>query len=129
VREQRHRIASFDSVVRSVNTDSAFRLWHVMLTAPDIRKAQLAMMCEYARLGDLYGQAGRVAIDRMADTLWKRDDPKLVSRMDRRLVGESPGLGRDICGPPVPQAPKWLRNWYVPALPELPPSPDSARVP
>jgi len=129
-REQRRRIAAYDSVVHTVNTDSAFKLWHAMLTAPDIRKAQLAMMCEYARLGDRYGNAGAVALRHMLDTLWKRDDPRVVDRMDRRLVGESPGIGRDTCGPPSgPMAPAWLEHWYVPVLPQLPPSPDSARAP
>jgi hypothetical protein len=99
-----------------------------MLSAPDIRKAQLAMMCEHARITDRYGHAGAAAINRMRDTLWKRDDPRAVDRMDRRLVGESPGIGRDTCGPPAgPMAPAWLDHWYVPALPQLPPSPDSAQ--
>ena len=126
VQEQQRRISAFDSVVRSVNTDSSYKLWHAMLAAPDIRKAQLAMMCENARLSDLYGKAGMQAIRRMLDTLFIRDDPKLVERMERRLVGESPGIGRDTCGDrPGATAPLWLRKWYVPSLPELPPSPDT----
>ena len=127
VHEQQRRIAAYDSVVRSVNTDSLFKLWHLMLRASDLRKAQLAMMCEYTRLSDRYGKAAFVAIKRMSDTLWKHDDPKLVDDMDRRLVGESPGIGRDTCGPPPDKStPDWLMRWYVPALPALPPSPDSA---
>jgi len=130
VREQRRRIAAFDSVVRSIKTDSSYRLWHSMLSAPDIRKAQLAMMCEDARLTDVYGKAAVVALDRMLDTLWKRDDSKLVEQMDRRLVGASPRMGRDTCGPRTGSpAPAWLRHWFVPALPELPPAPESARTP
>ena len=128
VREQQRRIAAFDSVVRGVNTDTLYSLWHAMLSAPDIRKAQLAVMCEDFRITDRFGRAGAQAIDRMNDTLWKRDDPELVNRMDQRLVGESPSIGRDTCGPPVQAAPVWLRDWNVPALPALPPSPDSARA-
>lgn len=130
VKEQKRRIAAFDSVVRLVNTDSAFKLWHAMLTAPDIRKAQLAMMCENARVSDMYGEAAYVALDRMADTLWKRDDPALVSRMDKRLVGPSLAYTSTSCGQPTTQmAPKWLREWTVYELPKLPPAPDSAGNP
>jgi hypothetical protein len=53
VQEQRRRIAAFDSVVRLVNTDSAYKLWHATVTAPDIRVAELAVMCEYHRLGSV----------------------------------------------------------------------------
>jgi hypothetical protein len=126
VKEQKRRIAAFDSVVRLVNTDSAFQLWHAMLTAPDIRTAQLAMMCENSRLSGINGRAAYVALDRMADTLWKRDDPALVSRMDKRLVGASPAMTSTSCGSPRERtAPKWLREWTVYELPKLPPSPDS----
>ena len=129
VREQRRRIAAFDSAVRTVNTDSLFRLWQAMLKAPDIRKAQLAMMCENARLAGAYGKAAFVAIRRMNDTLWKYADRQAVNAMDRRLVGESPSIGHDTCGPPPSRgAPDWLMRWYVPALPQLPPSPDSGSV-
>jgi hypothetical protein len=129
-REKQRRIAAYDSVVRSINTDSAYKLWHAMLTAPDIRKAQLAMMCETARLSDRYGQAGFAALERMEDTLWKHDDRGTVARMDKRLVGESPMIGRDSCGEQTdPPAPGWLVKWYVPELPALPPSPDSAKAP
>ena len=125
VRERDRRIAAFDSVVRIVNTDSAFKLWHAMLTAPEIRLAQLAMMCEYGRLGNLYGEAGSVALERMQDTLWTHANRRMVSDMSRRLQGESPKIGRDTCGERTgPAAPRWLRKWYVPALPELPPAPD-----
>jgi hypothetical protein len=126
VKEQKRRIAAFDSVVRLVNTDSAFKLWHAMLTAPDIRKAQLAMMCEYQRLDNIYGRAAFVALGRMADTLWRHDDRTLVSRMDKRLEGASPAYTSTSCGPPPEKmAPKWLERWTVYELPRLPPSPDS----
>jgi hypothetical protein len=127
VKEQQRRIAAFDSVVRLVNTDSAYKLWHAMLTAPDIRKAQLAMMCENAHLSDRYGRAAYVALRRMADTLWRSDDRALVARMDARLEGGSPAIRAETCGPPPEErAPKWLREWWVYDLPKLPPSPDSA---
>jgi len=87
------------------------------------------MMCSYQHLTQRYGKAAFAAIERMRDTLWKHDDRRLVDTMDRRLVGESPMIGRDTCGPaPSPHAPYWLMHWWVPALPDLPPSPDSVTV-
>lgn len=126
VREQGRRLAAYDSVVRSINTDSAYKLWHVMLTASDIRTAQLDMLCEYLRLSKRYGRnAAHDALARMRDTLWKHDDGRRVRDMDKRLAGESPMIGRNTCGPQSdPPAPNWLAHWYVPALPALPPSPD-----
>jgi len=108
--EQQLRRAAFDSVVRLVNTDSAYKLWHAMLTAPDIRAAQLAMDCEYQRLSHRYGAAGLRAIKKMSDTLWKHDDPQQVSAMRRRLEGGSPPIGRYTCGTDsLPAAPEWLQ--------------------
>ena len=110
LKQQAQRRASFDSVVRLVNTDSAYKLWHAMLTAPDIRTAQLAMQCEYRRLTHRYGAAADRAIYRMSDTLWKHDDPQQVNAMKRRLEGASPPIGRNTCGTVgLPAAPEWLR--------------------
>jgi hypothetical protein len=126
LKEQQRRIASFDSAVRMVNTDSAYRLWRAMLTAPDVRKGQLAVMCEIIRLQYRHGRAADVAIDRMNDTLWRGADPAAVQRLDAGLSGESPQIGRDTCAPyPSQQAPYWLVHWTVYDLPKLPPSPDS----
>lgn len=40
VREQQRRITAYDSVVRAVNTDSAYRLWQATLTAPGQRPSR-----------------------------------------------------------------------------------------
>ncbi len=129
VREQQRRIAAFDSVVRVVNTDSAYKLWHAMLTAPDIRVTQFAVMCEYQRLSQVYGHASYVALQRMRDTLWRHDDRALVRRMDKRMEGESPAIRGTNCGPPPSKmAPRWLVEWTVYELPKLPPSPDTVVV-
>ena len=110
LRQQAQRRAAFDSVVHLVNTDSAYKLWHAMLTAPDIRAAQLAMQCEYRRLTYQYGAAADRAINRMSDTLWKHDDPQQVNAMKRRLEGGSPPIGRNTCGTAgLPAAPEWLQ--------------------
>jgi len=108
--QQAQRRAAFDSVVRLVNTDSAYKLWHAMLTAPDIRAAQLATDCEQQRLSHRYGAAGLRAVRRMSDTLWKHDDPHQVSAMRRRLEGGSPPIGRYTCvTDSLPAAPAWLQ--------------------
>jgi len=129
VNEQKRRIASFDSVVRSINTDSAYRLWQRTLVAPDAKLAQRDVECEYDHLMYRYGinAAGR-AIRRMEDTLWRHADPALVTTLHERLRGESLAIGRGTCGPPPSErAPYWLQHWQVYDLPELPPSPtDSA---
>lgn len=127
--EQLRRIAAFDSVVRTVNTDSAYRVWHAMLTSKRIRVDQLKQECEYDRLAYRYGRAAFAALTRMEDTLWRHDDPRVVARMDAALGGASPEIGRETCGPPpAERARQWLREWSVPELPQLPPSPDSGEV-
>ena len=127
IAEQRRRIAAFDSVVRTVNTDSAYRLWHAMLTSTHPRVEQLAVMCEYERLSYRFGQASPTAIKRMTDTLFRDSDRRAVARLDAAMAGASPEISNETCGPlSPPRAPAWLRNWYVYELPKLPPSPDSA---
>ena len=127
VAEQRRRIAAFDSVVRTVNTDSAYRLWHEMLTSKHPRVEQLAVDCEYDRLSYRYGVAASTAIRRMTDTLFRDTDRRTVARLDAAMAGAGPEMGSETCKPyPTQRAPAWLRNWYVYELPKLPPSPDSA---
>ena len=128
LRERDRRIAAFDSVVRLVNTDSLYKLWHAMLTPADFRTTHALMQCELVRLGYRYESAADVAIRRMQDTLWRDADGELVARLHRRMAAqESPPISRAVCGPmPPPRAPAWLRNWTTNELPRLPPSPDSA---
>lgn len=127
IAEQRRRIAAFDSVVRTVNTDSAYRLWHAMLTSKHPRVEQLAVDCEYDRLSYRYGVAASTAIRRMTDTLFRDADRRAVARLDAAMAGAGPEIGSETCKPyPTKRAPAWLRNWYVYELPKLPPSPDSA---
>ena len=114
IAEQRRRIAAFDSVVRTVNTDSAYRLWHAMLTSTHPRVEQLAIDCEYDRLSYRYGVAAITAIQRMTDTLFRDSDPRAVARLDGAMAGAGPEMGSETCKPyPSQRAPVWLRNWYV----------------
>lgn len=129
VKEQKRRIAMFDSVVRSIKTDSAYKLWQAALTAPNAKVAQLAVECEYGRLNHRYGVAAAgAALDRMHNTLWRHADGTLVARLHQNLRGVAISIGAGTCGPPPREgAPYWLREWSVHPLPQLPPSPtDSA---
>lgn len=130
VNEQHRRIAAFDSVVRSINTDSAYKLWHWSLTLSDPKVGQQQAMCEEGRLMYRYGvPAAMAALRRMQDTLWRDVDAQQVARLGRGLKGESLPVNGAICGPTTTEgAPYWLRKWSVYPLPQLPPSPtDSAR--
>ena len=123
VQEKQRRIAAFDSVVRSVNTDSAYRLWHWTLTAPDAKVGQQKVECEYDRILFANGRAGSMAIARMEDTVFRHVDPELVHRMKVNLKGMSLPSDESVCGPPPSKrAPYWLREWTVYPLPQLPPS-------
>lgn len=130
VQEQARRIAAFDSVVRTVNTDSAYKLWHWTLMLPDPKRGELEVECEYFRITRHYGAAGRVAINRMRDTLWRGTDPEQLRRLREGLRGGSLSLSTEACGPfTTSLAPYWLRNWYVYPLPQLPPSPGDSTPP
>jgi hypothetical protein len=123
VNEQKRRIASFDSVVRSVNTDSAYKLWHWTLTLPNPKIGQQQVECEYGRIEFQYGNAGSYAIRRMEDTVWRNVDGKALEHMRQGLRGESMPVNDALCGGlPEKQAPYWLRSWTVYPLPQLPPS-------
>jgi hypothetical protein len=125
VQEQHRRIAAFDSVVRSINTDSVYKLWHWSLSLPDPKIGQQQAMCEEGRLMYRYGvSAAMAALRRMQDTLWRDADKQQVARLERGLKGESLPIGHGTCGPPTTkEAPYWLREWSVYPLPLLPPSP------
>lgn len=129
VNEQHRRIAAFDSVVRGIDTDSAYKLWHWSLTLSNPKVGQQQAMCEEDRLMYRYGvPAAMAALRRMQDTLWRDVDAGQVARLGRGLKGESLPFERAICGPRRTEgAPYWLREWSVYPLPQLPPSPtDSA---
>ena len=125
VNEQHRRIAAFDSVVRSINTDSVYKLWHWTLTLPDPKVGAQQVECELDRIGYRYGvPATAAALRRMQDTLWRDVDAGQVARLGRGLKGESLPFERAICGPRrTEEAPYWLREWSVYPLPQLPPSP------
>lgn len=125
IQEQKRRIAAFDSVVRSINTDSVYKLWHWSLTLPDPKVGQQQAMCEGGRLAYRYGvPATAAALRRMQDTLWRDADPQQVARLGHGLKGESLPVNGTICGPRTTEkAPYWLREWSVYPLPLLPPSP------
>ena len=127
VSEQHRRIAMFDSVVRSIDTNSAYKLWHWTVMLSDAKVGQ-QVECEYDCLFFRYGTAAYYAIRRMEDTVWRDGDPAQRSRTRSGLRGESLPVNEKVCGrPPGQRAPYWLREWFIYPLPQLPPSPtDSA---
>src|SRR6476661_9961800 len=123
VNEQKRRIAAFDSVVRTINTDPAYHLWQAALIAPNAKVGQQQAECEYGRLMYRYGIAADAAIRRMQDTLWRHADGALVTRFHQNVRGGALEADDKACGPPPPdRAPYWLREWFVYPLPTLPPS-------
>jgi hypothetical protein len=127
--EQHRRIAAFDSVVRTINTDSVYKLWRWSLTLAAPKVGQQQVQCEVDQMMFYYGvPASMAALRRMQDTLWRGVDPQQVGRLRRGLEGESLPVTSAICGPRTTEkAPYWLREWYIYPLPQLPPSPtDSA---
>ena len=129
VQEQQRRIAAYDSVVRTINTDSVYKLWRWSLTLPDPKVGQQQVQCEIDQMMFHYGGAASMAaLRRMEDTLWRGVDPQQIARLRRGLKGMSLPITRAICGPRTTEkAPYWLREWYIYPLPQLPPSPtDSA---
>ena len=124
VQEQHRRIAMFDSVVRTINTDSVYRLWRWSLTLPNPKVGRQQVECETGRLMHHFGIAATAAALRnMEDTLWRNVDAEQLSRLRTGLRGISLPVNPSVCGPDTTaRAPYWLRNWTVYPLPQLPPS-------
>jgi hypothetical protein len=60
-----------DSIARTIDTDSLYRLYHRMLTIQDPAGGLQIIFCEQVRLKTLYGPiAGGLAIRRMEDTVY-----------------------------------------------------------
>ena len=73
------RIAAFDSVVRSINTDSVYKLWHSSLSLSDPKVGQQRVKCEQGRLMYRYGApVAMAALRRMQDTRWRDVDARQV---------------------------------------------------
>jgi len=99
-----------DSVARSINTDSLYRLYRASLHADNPIQLTGAAQCETARLMLRYGAVlADAAIRRMQDTLIKPGEKADWDRLDARLRGMSAqdnaklGVSDRKCGPLGPQ--------------------------
>lgn len=94
-----------DSISRTMNTDSLYRLYRRMLYAADPVPLMHLIECESTRLGWRYGSIpATAAIQRMEDTLWRpenRKDEKLMwARLHNMSVEQmlTLGVSPDRCG-------------------------------
>jgi hypothetical protein len=94
-----------DSVSRTINTDSLYRLFHAALAPQPIVPITREMTCEFERLSARYGAVpAQWAMTRMTDTLWRSVKKSDVDAMDRRLNNASLdemkalGSGQFHCG-------------------------------
>ena len=124
VKEYNRRIAAYDSVVRSINTDTVYGLWRALLVADDPQAALMRVQCAYARLEYRYGANAVFDADkRMRDTLWRGVSREALARMTASVADVDHSMGRGTCDPmPTEHAPKWLVDWTIYPLPQLPPS-------
>ena len=89
-----------DSISRTINTDSLYRLYRRTLYSTTPVPLVFAEMCETERLFDRYGSIpGGQAIRRMQDTLWRPTETADVARMDAQIhsmsVAEMMSLSTD----------------------------------
>jgi hypothetical protein len=97
-----------DSLSRTVNTDSLFRVGRAMLISRDPARLMNAAACERYRLAWRHGaRPAQLAIWRMEDTLYAADEADAVEQMRERLDrGFGVELGRKSCGDPGLRAPR-----------------------
>ena len=99
--------AVIDSIARTIDTDSLYRVHRSALTADNPEPVYQQIACEGDRLYIRHGTiAAELAIARMRDTLWKPGEEDEVRRMRARLprVVE---LSTEHCQPYTgPKAPK-----------------------
>jgi hypothetical protein len=102
-----HRVR--DSISRTINTDSLYKLNRARLVAANPVPLEGERECEEARLSARFGAIpAEMAITRMEDTLWKRGEEAAVRKMEDRLhnmtVEEmgSIGVSQRKCGKITP---------------------------
>jgi hypothetical protein len=94
-----------DSISRTINTDSVYRLRRAQLHADDPVRIQGLIECESYRLHWVYGSnAAEDARRRMSDTLYRKTDSADMKRVSDRLQSMTPremisvGVGEMQCG-------------------------------
>jgi hypothetical protein len=96
---------------RTINTDSLYHLYHVMLLATEPVPIMSLLHCEKCRLGWKYGIEPTLAAEaRMYDTLFTPAEHKMAHEKDDQLVitpaqQMTLGVGPKRCGPLGPLRP------------------------
>ena len=104
---------TIDSIARTINTDSTYRLWHRMLGMEHPEMLFPQIDCERDRILRHYGERpGAVAFKRMDDTLMRSVDRSVTKAMLERIPR---GIVRTItsesdCGSMGPDAPDSLNG-------------------
>lgn len=115
-----------DSIARTINTDSLYRIYRAMLQSEDPGALRQPAMCEETRLGARYGTLpAEVATTRMRDTLYGPNDEPRLTEMRRRLSQERRfvTIVPALCGGLGPRAPQQIGGTYLSATagPPIPP--------
>jgi hypothetical protein len=88
--------AVVDSVARTINTDSLYRLYRLMLHHPNPGAVMPEIACEEWRIRRRYRALPAIEAERrMKDTLWLPDEADAVRQMNERLAG----VGEVTTGP------------------------------
>lgn len=123
-----------DSISRTVNTDSLYRLYRRMLAAADPVPVMAMVGCELGRLSWTYGGLPvDAAVARMEDTLWRRGERDSVKRMWVRISNMSvedmakQGLSPRRCGWRASHMPEFFNGTDLFALPGRPQRPKRPR--
>lgn len=130
-----HDVFVLDSISRSINTDSLYRLYHLELAARDPAAIEHAILCETDHLFTVYGDepAGR-AETRMEDTVYTSAERASSNAIFARLREKDPAIGLSYqkgnynCGqehwpPRMPQFYHGTRTDVLPASPRRPQRP------
>jgi hypothetical protein len=117
---------TIDSVARTINTDSTYRLWHRMLSMEHPETLFPQLDCERDRIMRHYGyRPAALAFKRMDDTLMRSVDRAAMTAMLERIPR---GIVRTItsesdCGSMGPDAPDTLNGVPLQFEPARPSSP------
>ena len=116
-----------DSISRSIDTDSLYRLTRAVLAAEKPAPIYTALSCESARIVRRYGSIpADMAIRRMNDTLRAPADERrwqaMVAKLDALPIEERVKLvvGKQTCGPSGPMAPPKLDGVLLDVMPGRP---------
>jgi hypothetical protein len=116
-----------DSISRTINTDSLYRLYHRMLHAADPVPVLFRVTCEADRLLWTYGGIpGTAALKRMSDTLYAPDEVEAAKQVMLRLQRMSPqelattGTSPARCGGWGPRHPNFVDGTALDAMTDRP---------